>query len=66
VQEAYSWFDVSIQFANRSDTMRLRLWSRNLSDELVAMHQVAVPAVGQSYVHFSEPRTYGVTATFDF
>jgi iron complex outermembrane receptor protein len=66
VQESYSWFDAGIQFANRADTMRLYFWTKNLTDELVAMHQVAVPAVGQSYVHFSEPRTYGVTASFNF
>jgi iron complex outermembrane receptor protein len=66
IQEEYSWFDVGIQFANLEETMRLSFWCKNLTDELVAMHQVSVPALGQNYVTFSEPRTYGVTASFSF
>jgi iron complex outermembrane receptor protein len=65
VQKAYDSWDARLAFASLSGVWEVALWGKNLSDELIKTHSVAFAPFGQELVSYAEPRTYGVTFTWN-
>jgi iron complex outermembrane receptor protein len=66
IQESYNMIDASLQLSGANRAWTLSLWGKNLGDELVTRSQVAVAVIGQNYVNYAPPRTYGVTYSRSF
>jgi iron complex outermembrane receptor protein len=58
--------DASLQLSGANRAWTVSLWGKNLGDELVTRSQVAVAVIGQNYVNYAPPRTYGVTYSRSF
>lgn len=66
IQRSYQMLDASVDFAPADKDWRITLWGKNLDDELVARSMVSVPAAGQNFVSYADPRTYGLTFTVNY
>jgi len=66
IQGSYDILDARLDFTDAEGRYRLSIWGKNLTDELVTRSQVAVPVMGQNYVNYAPPRTYGVTFTWNY
>ncbi len=66
VQGSYDMLDARIDFLDTQGRYRVSIWGKNLNDELVTRSQVAVAAIGQNFVTYAPPRTYGVTFTWNY
>lgn len=66
IQDAFSLLDVSLNLSNADASWTVSLWGKNVTDELYTLSQVSIPAIGQNYVTYGAPRTYGVSLSYDF
>jgi iron complex outermembrane recepter protein len=66
IQDAYDLLDVSLDLTHASKSWTLSFWGKNVTDTLYTLSQVSVPAIGQNYVTYGAPRTYGVSLMLDF
>jgi iron complex outermembrane recepter protein len=66
VAPAYTLGNVSLIAANADDTLKLRLFIDNVSDERYFVEAVDVRALGFRQLYYGDPRTYGAEVTFRF
>jgi len=66
IQGSYDIVDARLDFTDAEGRYRLSIWGKNLTDELITRSQVAVAAIGQNFVNYAPPRTYGVTFTWNY
>ncbi len=70
-QEAYTLIDASVTLEHipltNTGTFKVRLWGRNLTDEQYRYASVdLLDQMGIAVAHYGDPRTYGVTLSYDF
>jgi iron complex outermembrane recepter protein len=66
VAPAYTLGNVSLIAANEDDTLKLRMFVDNVTDERYFVEAVDVRALGFRQLYFGDPRTYGAEVTFRF
>jgi iron complex outermembrane receptor protein len=65
-EESYTLFDTSLTYRPPSGTWSVALWGKNLTDEKKLADTSFSAFGGVTSKHFINPRTYGVTAAFEF
>lgn len=60
--ESYGLLDAALGVSFAEGRWELNLWGKNLTDELYATHNI--PFLGDRFLTFGPPRTYGVTIKY--
>ena len=55
-----------LDIATQDGKWKVSFYGKNVTDEVYRLAQTAVPQLGQNYVVYGAPRTYGVSITRQF
>ena len=64
--DSYTLFDASLRYTSPDEKWYVTAWGKNLSDELVAAGSFSVALSRTAGTTFLPPRTFGVTAGYNF
>jgi iron complex outermembrane receptor protein len=65
-EDSYTLLDASLTYRPLSGTWSVAIWGKNLTDEKAFADTTFSAFGGVTSKHFINPRTYGVTAAFEF